>query len=166
MARTPADVLRRALVVLVAALALAPTALASEQSPTLAELENEVNCPTCHTLLALSPAPIAQRMRVFIRERIAAGDTKSEIKAKLVDQFGEGVLAAPPKKGFNLLAWVLPFVGLGIAAAVVGVLAWRWTRSARANRAALPGDPSLNGHRQLDPELERRLDEELARYDG
>ncbi len=156
---------RRVVLSLIAALVLAAPALASEQSPTLAELENEVNCPTCHTVLALSNSPIAQRMRVFIRGRIAAGDTKSEIKAKLVDQFGEAVLAAPPKKGFNLLAWLLPFIGLGIAAAVVGALAWRWTRSSRAKRAG-PGDPALNGHRRLDPELERRLDEELARYDG
>jgi cytochrome c-type biogenesis protein CcmH len=156
--------LRRSVLVLVAVLTFASPAFASEQHPTLAELENEVNCPTCHTLLALSSSPIAGRMRVFIRERIAAGDTKSEIKAELVDQFGEGVLAAPPKKGFNLLAWVLPFVGLAIALAVVGALAWRWTRSSR--RAAAPGDPALNGHRRLDPELERRLDEELARYDG
>ena len=47
-------------------------------------------------------------MRTFIRARIAAGDTKSEIKRKLVDDFGEQVLASPPKRGFNLLAWVLP----------------------------------------------------------
>lgn len=156
--------LKRTLLLVVSALVLASPALASEQNPTLAELENEVNCPTCHTLLALSSSPIAERMRVFIRERIAAGDTKSEIKAKLVGQFGEEVLAAPPKKGFNLLAWILPFVGLVAAGAVIGVLAWRWTRSSR--RKAAPGDPSLNGHRRLDPELERRLDEELARYDG
>ena len=157
--------LRRTLLVAFAVLVLAAPALASEQHPTLAELENEVECPTCHTVLALSNSPIAQRMRAFISERIAAGDTKSEIKAKLVAQFGESVLAAPPKKGFNLLAWVLPFVGLGIAAAAVGVLAWRWTRSSRRRQAA-PGDPSLNGHGRLDPELERRLDEELARFDG
>lgn len=159
MARTPADVLRRALVVLVAALALASPALASEQSPTLAELENEVNCPTCHTLLALSPAPIAQRMRVFIRERIAAGDTKSEIKAKLVDQFGETVLAVPPRKGFDWIAWLLPLGGLAVGAVVVGALAWKWSRR-RGEDEAPPPDG-----RAFDPELESRLDAELARFE-
>ena len=37
---------------------------------------------------------------------------KSEIKDQLVAQFGKGVLAAPEQEGFDLLAWVLPLVGL------------------------------------------------------
>ena len=151
----------KVLAVLVVALALVAPAAASEQSPTLPELERELICPTCHETLAASTSPIAERMRVFIRARIAAGDTKSEIKDKLVDQFGESVLAAPPKSGFNLLAWVLPLAGIVLAAGVVGFLAYRWSRS----RKEEPG-PSGNGRLSLDPELERRLDEELARYDA
>jgi cytochrome c-type biogenesis protein CcmH len=100
-------------------------------------------------------------MKQFIAARIAAGDTKSEIKAKLVAQFGEQVLAAPPKKGFNLLAWLLPVVGIVVAAAVLGVLAWRWSRK-RREPAGLPGGSAA----RLDPELERRLDDELARFDA
>jgi cytochrome c-type biogenesis protein CcmH/NrfF len=99
---------RALLAVLALALFVVGGAAASEEHPTLAELEQEVVCPTCHTTLALSDAPIADRMRAFIRQRIAAGDTKSKIKAQLVDQFGEAVLAAPSKRGFNLLAWGLP----------------------------------------------------------
>jgi cytochrome c-type biogenesis protein CcmH len=159
-------VILRIAAALLATLLLAAPALASEQHPTLSELENEVYCPTCKTLLAVSNAPIADRIRDFIRERIAAGDTKSEIKDALVGEFGEAVLAAPPKKGFNLLAWVLPFAGLAVAGSVVGVVAWRWTASGRRARASEQGQPSLNGHRELDPEVERRLDEELARFDG
>jgi cytochrome c-type biogenesis protein CcmH len=150
-------VIARAAVALLTALVLAAPALASEERPTLAELEEEVYCPTCETALALSNAPIADRMRQFIREWIAAGDTKSEIKERLVGEFGEGILAAPPKEGFNLLAWVLPFVGIGLAAAALGALAWRWTRS-REPVGAGEGAP-------LDPELDRRVDEELARFE-
>jgi cytochrome c-type biogenesis protein CcmH/NrfF len=125
-----------ALVVLAAALAAAGSAAASEQHPTLAELEREVICPTCHTTLELSNAPIAERMRAFIRSRIAAGDTKSEIKAKLVADFGEGVLAAPPKSGFNLLAWVLPLAGLAVAAVVLALAVYAAaTRSPLALKA-------------------------------
>jgi cytochrome c-type biogenesis protein CcmH len=154
---------RRLLAALIVALAVAAPAAASEQSPTLPELERELICPTCHESLAASSSPIADRMRAFIRERIAAGDTKSEIKAKLVDQFGEAVLAAPPKSGFNLLAWVLPLAGIVIAAGIVGVLAYRWSRS---RKPPAPADSSANGRYHLDPELERRVDEELARYDA
>jgi len=156
--------MRRILAVLVVALAVVAPAAASEQRPTLPELERELICPTCHELLAASTSPIAERMRVFIRARIAAGDTKSEIKDKLVDQFGESVLAAPPKSGFNLLAWVLPLAGIVLAAGVVGYVAYRWSRGRKLEEEA--GGLSANGRFSLDPELERRLDEELARYDA
>jgi cytochrome c-type biogenesis protein CcmH len=113
---------------LVLALAVVPSAVASERRPTQAELEGELVCPTCGTTLDQSSAPIAMRMKQFVRTRIAAGDTKSEIKEELVAQFGKGVLAAPERKGFDLLAWVLPIAGLLAGAAVLTVLAWRWTR--------------------------------------
>ncbi len=67
-------------------------------------------------------------MKQFIRQRIAAGDSKGEIKAQLVSQFGKGVLAAPEQKGFDLLAWVLPIAGLLAGGAVLTLLLWRWTR--------------------------------------
>jgi cytochrome c-type biogenesis protein CcmH len=120
----------RRLLALASALALAvvPTAFASEQHPTQAELEGELVCPTCHTTLDQSNAAVALRMKQFVRSRIAAGDTKSEIKDQLVAQFGKGVLAAPERSGFDLLAWVLPIAGLLAGAGVLTVLAWRWTR--------------------------------------
>ncbi|MGH3104345.1 MAG: cytochrome c-type biogenesis protein [Gaiellaceae bacterium] len=149
----------------VAVLALAAPALASETRPTLVELESEVICPTCLTPLDQSDAPIARRMKSFIAARIAAGDTKSEIKDSLVAQFGQQVLAAPPKEGFNLLAWLLPLVGIVLAAGVLSLLVWSWSRG-REPAPAAEADPSRNGHRSLEPELERRLDEELARFDG
>jgi cytochrome c-type biogenesis protein CcmH len=146
-----------ALASLAAALLVCAPSLASERHPTLAELEGEVVCPTCHTTLDMSTSAVANRIRVFIRERIAAGDTKSEIKSKLVAQFGPAVLAEPPKHGFDLLAWVLPIGGLLLGAAAVGWAAWRW--SPRVREPAATGPP-------LDPELERRVDEELERFDA
>jgi cytochrome c-type biogenesis protein CcmH len=118
----------RTVVGILLALALAPAALASEEHPTQAELEGELVCPTCHTTLDQSNAPVALRMKAFVRERIAAGDTKSQIKDRLVAQFGKGVLAAPETEGFDLLAWVLPVAGLLAGGAVLSFLLWRWTR--------------------------------------
>lgn len=135
--------------------------------PTLSDLEDELVCPTCETTLDLSNAPVADRMRAFIRERIEAGDSKDEIKAKLVAQFGERVLAEPRKEGFDLLAWALPIGGILLAAAAVGAVAWRWSRARGPGEPAEgPADPSSNGRVPLGPELERRLDDELARFDG
>ncbi|MBA2333093.1 MAG: cytochrome c-type biogenesis protein CcmH [Actinobacteria bacterium] len=145
------------LVLALAALALTSPALASEQKPTAAELESELVCPICDSTLDTSNAEIARRMKAFIRIRIAAGDTKSEITSKLVDQFGQGVLAVPPRKGFDWLAWLLPLAGIGVASVVVGSLAWGWSRS----RAPATQDERPT----LDPELERRLDDELDRFE-
>ena len=144
---------------LLLALVLAAPAAASERHPTLGDLEGEVMCPTCKTTLDQSNAPIANRIRQFISVRIAAGDTESEIKAKLVAQFGPAILAEPSKHGFNLLAWVLPFVAIGVGAGALGWLVWRWSRGRRQQAAPAGGPP-------IDPELDRRVDEELARFDG
>jgi cytochrome c-type biogenesis protein CcmH len=151
----------KAFLLVLVALVLATPASAGEARPTLAELEAEIICPTCQTTLDQSDAPIARRMKTFIAARIAAGDTKSEIKQRLVDQFGTGVLASPPKKGFNLLVWVLPPVGLVGGAAVLGALAWRWSR--RPDET--PSDSPKDVLEPLDPELERRLDDELGRFE-
>jgi cytochrome c-type biogenesis protein CcmH len=137
---------------------VAGPAAASERHPTQGEVESELICPTCHESLDQSNSAIAQQMKEFIRQRIAAGDTKSRIKARLVGLFGQRVLAEPPKKGFGLLAWVLPIGGVLLGAFALGLGAWSWSRGRDSgpSRAAPP----------LDPELERRVDEELARFDA
>jgi cytochrome c-type biogenesis protein CcmH len=140
---------------LVALAVATPVALASETRPTLQDLEDEVMCPVCPgETLEQSSSPAAQQVERFISVRVQAGDTKSEIKDKLVSQYGPRILAAPPKEGFDLLAWVLPIAGAIVAALVLGFAAWRWSRKD-------PPPPEA----ALDPELERRLDRELARLD-
>jgi len=101
-------------------------------------------------------APVARRMKAYVADRVRACASKEQIKDELVAQFGRGVLAEPPRKGFDLLAWVLPLGGVLVAALAVGALAWRWTRAGDDVNGAAP---------ELDPELERRLDAELARFE-
>ena len=151
----------RLLAAVVLVLALAPVAAASESHPTLGELEGEVICPTCHTTLDQSSSPIAARMKVFIAARIRAGDTKSEIERKLVAQFGPEVIAKPSRHGFDLVAWILPLVLLIGGAIAVAVAVWRW------RRPPPPAEPALSSDEEpLAPELERRVDEELARFEA
>jgi len=155
--------MRRLAPFVAAALLLAPAAAASEQHPTLNELENEIMCPVCGTTLAQSDSPAAHAIERDIRARIAKGWTKSQIKDSLVRDYGEEILASPPKHGFNLLAWLLPLAGLAAAAAVLAVAAWGWSRRRPEPETVSP--QSLNGHGPIDPELDRRVDEELARLD-
>jgi cytochrome c-type biogenesis protein CcmH len=148
----------RLLTALMAALLLAAPAFASEAHPTLNELEGQVMCPICHTTLDQSNSAAAQRIKAFIVRRIRAGDSRSEIERRLVADFGPAILAQPPKHGFDLLAWLLPIVGILAGGLAVGFAAWRWTRTHEP-------EPALVGVGPLDPELERRLDEELRRFD-
>ena len=150
-----------ALLGVLVAFAFAGTAVASEQHPTLPEIEGEVLCVECNEPLDMSSGPFADRERAVIRQWIAAGYTKSEIEQKLVDQFGRQVLLSPPTSGFNAIAWILPIAG-GIAAAVlIAFGAWRWSRGRGG-----PPDEKPPPAARIEPELERRLDEELARYDA
>jgi cytochrome c-type biogenesis protein CcmH len=137
--------------------ALAVAGVASAAPPNAADLEAELVCPVCETTLDQSNAPVAQRMKAFIRVRIAAGDSEQEIKDALVAEFGSGVLAEPPGGGFGLLAWLLPLVALAGGALAIGLLIRSWSRR-RESSAAIDDE--------LDPQLERLVDDELARFDG
>ena len=143
------------LVALVWAAAAGP-AVGAQGRPSAAQLESELVCPVCETTLDQSDSPIAERMKAFIRARIAAGDSAKQIEDKLVAQFGPDVLATPSKSGFGLLAWLVPLVAVGGAALAVGLLVWAWSR----RRAPPDADPPL------DPDLERRVDAELARFEN
>jgi cytochrome c-type biogenesis protein CcmH len=130
--------------------------VAGAAPPNAADLEAELVCPVCETTLDQSNAPVAQRMKTFIRVRIAAGDSEDEIKDALVAEFGPGVLAEPPQGGFGLLAWLLPLAAVAVGIVVVAFLIRRWSRRS----------PDQGEGAQLDPEVERLVDEELARFEG
>ena len=134
-----------------------PGALAADP-PSAADLEAELVCPVCETTLDQSTAPVAERMKLFIRQRIAAGDTEQQIKDALVAEFGPGVLATPGTSGFGLLAWLVPLAALVGGAVVLALLIRGWSR--RREPSSRRG-----AERAVDPDLERRLDEELARLD-
>ena len=129
---------------------------AVEPKATLPDIEDEVMCVECHTALNVSTAPVANQERQFIREKIAQGLTKKQIKAALVDAYGPDVLAEPEAKGFDLSAWIVPGVLVAVAALGVALMARRWRRDDPGATAEGP---------ELDPDDARRLDQELATFD-
>lgn len=139
-------------------LALVPVAAASERV-SLAKLEGEVMCPVCGTTLDQSDSPAARQIERFIKRRIAAGDSEQEIKDALVANYGDSILASPPHHGFGLLAWWVPLGGIVLAAGLLGWGIWRWSHAREPSAAAVAAGP-------LDPALERRLDDELRRFEG
>jgi cytochrome c-type biogenesis protein CcmH/NrfF len=146
----------RPLLVALAALVLAaPAAAAPVPKTNLPDVEDEVMCPTCGTLLELAQSPQANDERDFIRRQIAAGKTKQQIKDALVAQYGQQVLATPPASGFDLSAYLVPAIALLAAAIAIALGLRRWRRS----------DPPDGSSKPLDAAESERLDADLARYD-
>ena len=147
----------KVLAVVVAALVFAGSAAAcAHPRASLPSLEGQIMCLTCHTTLDQSDSPFAQRVDRYIQKRIDQCATASQIKSELVGMFGAGILAAPPHKGFDLLAWWLPLGGIVAGALLLAFGVWRWTRSRG------PGDDAQPA---LDPALDARVDELLAKYE-
>ena len=150
----------RFLAIVAAALALAgPAAACAQPRTSLAYLEGQVMCPTCHTTLDQSDSAAARQIEGFIRQKIAACWTAQRIESALVANYGRGILAAPSHKGFDLLAWWLPIAGVLGGALVLAVGVWRWSRRREPEE---PEPPEGSG---LDEETEQRLDDLLARFD-
>jgi len=105
----------------------AKPAAASEQL--VYDVASELRCVVCQNLsVADSPSEMATQMRAIVRERLAAGDSPAQVRAYFVERYGDWILLAPPRRGFTLLVWVVPYVVALLGVALVAVLVTRWTR--------------------------------------
>lgn len=142
---------------LVAALASPTAALAVAPKASLVDIEDEVMCTTCKIPLNIAESGQADRERALIRGFIARGLDKQQIKAALVAEYGEDVLALPDSGGFGWTAYAIPLLlllGLGGGLALL-LPSWRRRSPAGIGDDAAPrlGDADA-----------RRLDEDLGRY--
>jgi cytochrome c-type biogenesis protein CcmH len=141
-------------------LTLAPPAIAAPpRQTTVHDIEDEVMCPICGTLLELADSPQAKREKVYVAKLVAAGRTKTEIKDALVAQYGRSVLALPKASGFDLSAYLVPIIALVIAMIVLAFSLARWRRD--GGRPS-PDEIAAPGPQGEDAE---RLDADLGRYD-
>ena len=151
---------RVALAVVALALGMLPgAAWAAAPQTSLPDIEDEVMCPICGTLLELSNSPQAAGEKTFIAKQIAAGKTKQEIKDALVAQYGQEVLALPKGSGFALSAYLVPLIAFLATALALAVGIRRWRRN-----PSPPESLPANGG-ALDEEDAERLEADLERYD-
>jgi len=149
-----------ALAVLAVLLGAAPPALAAgpagTKSPvsedTVHDVASQLRCVVCQSLsVADSPSETAHQMKDIIRERLTAGESPEQVRDYFVEKYGTWILLSPPRQGFNLLVWIVPFVGLGLGLVLVLIVVRRWSR-----RPAAPKAPPL------DPAMRARIRREMA----
>ncbi|HXH09441.1 MAG TPA: cytochrome c-type biogenesis protein [Alphaproteobacteria bacterium] len=145
--------------IVVIALSLMPCSLwaaSTDLETQVREIAQQLRCPVCQGLsVSDSPSELAHEMRAVVREQLQQGKTRQEILDYFVQRYGEWILLAPPKRGFNLVIWFLPFVLLPAGALAVYAGTRRWVR----NRQAVT-PPSA----ALDPRYAERLQRELDSY--
>ena len=157
--------MKSALIVLVAILlapavsgvVLPPPAAAQQTGVVDAEARHiymELMSPFCPGLsLAACQSSKAADLREEIRERLAAGETKTVIIDSIVERYGEAVLATPPNKGVGRLAWLAP-IGMGLFGLFLVVILLRYFARARAKRSGSAPE--------IDPAMRERIEREIA----
>ena len=101
-------------------------------------IDRMIMCPVCPAeTIDQAQVEISRQMRLIVREMLAGGKDRDEILDFFVERYGKDILAAPPKSGANLVAWLLP-VG-GVIAALVAVFFIIRSMTRRGPVSAAPG---------------------------
>ncbi|MDP2643312.1 MAG: cytochrome c-type biogenesis protein CcmH [Desulfobacterales bacterium] len=122
-------------------------------------LYDRIMCPICNgQTIAQSNSETSVQMRDLVLKKLRQGQSKEEILQYFMSRYGERIIAEPPKKGFNLMLWFLPFIVVALAAVVIWLMIRRWSTRGVARTA--PGIDEA----QLD-EYKERLEKELKEFD-
>jgi cytochrome c-type biogenesis protein CcmH len=107
---------------------------------------------TVYTGELTDACPIATQMKGEAVAYLAQGMTPPQVLDQFVADFGEGVLAAPTRSGFNLLAWLVPFAALGLGGASIAAAVTGWRHAQPSATAPAP---------ETDAATLSRIDEEV-----
>lgn len=132
------------------------------------DVASQLKCPVCQgESVADSPALISQQMRAVIRQQLSQGRSEQQVISYFVDRYGSGILWAPPRQGFTLIAWIVPpaFLLLGAITMLLVLRGWQKTAKSRPD----DGESVTSTKEEHDPELaqfESELERELAAEDA
>jgi cytochrome c-type biogenesis protein CcmH len=148
---------------IILAVALLTFSPARANAATVSDISKQLICQCGCTMVLLncSHAECGSRgaMTTLIGEKLAQGQSDAEIVQFFVAQYGEQVLASPPKRGFNLTAWILPFAGLLFGIGLIYVALNKWVRQGRYSTAG-----AITEAEEGDEEYRQRVEKELAEF--
>jgi cytochrome c-type biogenesis protein CcmH len=105
----------------------------------------QCGCNEQLSVCAMQNCSSATPMRAEIRERLMKGDNVEAIVDSFVARYGKKVLSAPTMQGFDLTAWIMPFLILCLGTGVVGWIVVRMVRPLPAEEpASVPVDPRVD----------------------
>jgi cytochrome c-type biogenesis protein CcmH len=152
--------LKKILLAIALSLVLLPVTPAMAQTTTVNDVAEELICQCgCDRMLNSHVCDTQEAMVTLIEQKLAQGQSKEEIIQFFVTQYGEQVLASPPKRGFNLMAWILPFVAILGGGGVIYIAIKKWVRRGRETLATTMAEVE-----EGDEEYQRRLEKELAEF--
>ncbi len=132
-------------------------------SATVSDISDQLICQ-CGCTLILSNCTHTEcgsreAMTTLIEQKLTQGQSEEEIMQFFVAQYGEQVLASPPKRGFNLVAWVLPFAAILGGGGVVYVALKKWVRKGQRSQTN-----TMPETEEEDEEYQRQLKKELDEF--
>jgi cytochrome c-type biogenesis protein CcmH len=144
------------------------TAVSFAQTPTpnqINEIARELWCPLCNGVrLDNCELQACIQMREVISEKMMAGESKDQIKAYFVQQYGDVVLGQPSREGFNLIAWIFPILAAIVGAGWLAYLVMTWRRK-RSTPAAAASSTKVAGSRAEDSDYMKRVEQDLKKLD-
>lgn len=155
-----------ALLLVVASAACLGPAPARAEIATQYQMETDLTCQcgcgltvhSCNHLNCGSGIPLKKE----IAEQIALGKPRADILAHFATKYGEKILSSPTTSGFNLAAWTVPFIAIGLGGLMIGVVLVRWRRSTGDSDSSAANETPVT---TTDPVLKAKLERELAEFD-
>ncbi len=153
--------MRKALYLLTVLLLLGINVLpALAQTPT----PNEINavakdlwCPLCSGVrLDNCELQACVQMREVIAQKLVAGESKEQIKAYFVQQYGDVVLGEPARQGFNLVVWIFPILAVVVGLGWLAYLVMTWQK----RKPTVPS-PAPAGTGPSEDDYLRRVEQEM-----
>ncbi len=151
---------RLSIILFIILLSLTPTgAMAATRGEISDQLICQCGCTLVLTNCTHSECMSRDAMLTFIEQKLTEGQSGEQIIQAFVTQYGEQVLSSPPKKGFNLMAWITPFAAILLGAVVIFIALKKWVRQGHQIQP-----DSTDDNDEMNEEYQRRLDKELSEF--